>query len=91
MPVDVSGTLRQALSKLETEKGRIDNQIVAIRQALRATGAGSSTRSAVRTNTPKRGRKRMSPAQRKAVGARMKAYWRKRRAKSETKASTKKK
>jgi Arc/MetJ-type ribon-helix-helix transcriptional regulator len=79
MPVDVSETLRQALSKLETEKGRIDRQIAAVREALKATGPGANAGSMVPTTRAKRGRRRMSPSQRKAVGARMKAYWAKRR------------
>lgn len=62
MPVDVSTTLRQALSKLEAERARIDHQMVAIQQALRAGEVGRNTGPAVPLNTPRRGRKRMSPA-----------------------------
>jgi len=60
MSVDVSETLRQALSKLETEKGRIDRQIAAVREALKATGPGADAGSVVPTTKAKRGRKRMS-------------------------------
>ncbi len=88
MPVDVSGALRQALAKLEGERVRIDRQIAGLRQALQADSGGGR---AGRRRTPsdrakggrgaKRGRKRMSPAERKAVSARMKAFWAKRKAK----------
>ena len=90
MPVDISGTLRQALSKLETEKARIERQIAGLRQALNAGGVSINSGSSRRVSATKRGRKRMSPAERKAASRRMKAYWKARRAKSETKASTKK-
>jgi hypothetical protein len=80
MAVDVSGTLRQALARLVAEKARIERQIMGLRQALgpgaRASLDGGPTRRRVRVN---RGRKRMSPAERAAVSARMKAYWAKRR------------
>ena len=76
MAIDVSKTLRQALTRLETEGRRIDRQIAAIESALALDGAGVSTRAG-----RKRDRKGMSPAARKAVGRRMKAYWAKRKAK----------
>jgi hypothetical protein len=78
MPVDVSGALRQALASLIAEKVRVERQIWGLRQALSAGGRASldggrpSRRRAVR--------KRMSPAEREAVSARMKAFWAKRRA-----------
>ena len=83
MPVDVTSTLREALSKLAAETRRIERQAAAIQEALRAangTGGGrrSSSAGAV-TRGAKRGRRRMSPAERKAVARRMKAYWAKRR------------
>ena len=89
MPVDVSGTLRQALAKLETEKARIDHQIAAIRQALKATGGAANTGASARAGTRTRGRKRMSPAERKAVSARMKSYWAKRKRASQKKVAAK--
>jgi hypothetical protein len=80
MPVDVSGTLRQALSKLEAEKARIERQIDGLRQVLRGGGASLVDNSgSVARASRKRGRKRMSPAERKAVSTRMKAFWAKRR------------
>jgi hypothetical protein len=85
MPVDISATLRQALSKLETEQARIDRQIVAVRQALQVSGVGANA--TARAGAAKRGRKRMSPQERKAVSARMKAFWAKRRKRSAPKSS----
>jgi len=83
MPVDVTSNLRQALAKLTAEKQRIERQAAAIQEALRAvngTGGGQRSSSArVVTRGAKRGRRRMSSAERKAVGRRMKAYWAKRR------------
>jgi hypothetical protein len=83
MPVDVTSSLRQALAKLTAEKRRIERQAAAIQEALRAvngTGRGQRSSSArVATRGARRGRRRMSPAERKAVGRRMKAYWAKRR------------
>jgi hypothetical protein len=79
MPVDLSGTLRQALGKLEAEKVRIERQIAGLRQALNA-GAGIADGTEVRrARATVRGRKGMSVAARKAASARMKAYWAKRR------------
>jgi hypothetical protein len=79
MLANLRGTLRQALGKLEAEKARIERQITGLKQALKA-GIGSGRDTAVRDAgaTGRRGR-RMSPAARKAVSARMKAYWAKRR------------
>jgi len=83
MPVDVTRNLRQALAKLAAEKRRIERQAAAIQEALRAVnGTGGGQRSLGArgvTRGAKRGRKRMSSAERKAVGRRMKAYWAKRR------------
>jgi hypothetical protein len=72
--VDVVKTLRTALGQLESEKARIERQMASIRLALK--GAGSAGSSAGR----RRGRSSMSPAARRAVSKRMKAYWAKRRA-----------
>jgi len=83
MPVDVTSTLREALSKLTAEKRRIERQAAAIQDALRAvkgTRVGQPSKSdRVVTRRAKRRSKRMSPAARKAVSARMKVYWAKRR------------
>jgi len=84
MPVDVTSNLRQALAKLTAEKRRIERQSAAIQEALRAVnGTGGERRSSgarVAKRGARRGRQRMSPAERKAVARRMKAYWAKRRA-----------
>jgi hypothetical protein len=83
MPVDVTATLREALSKLTTEKRRIERQTVAIQDAIRAVNGASSDQSSkndrIVTRRAKRRSRRMSPAARKAISARMKVYWAKRK------------
>jgi hypothetical protein len=76
MTSGVSGSLRSALAKLESDRARIDRQIAAVRTAVIALDGGGPRASM--TRRPRR--RRMSAAARKAVGARMKAYWAKRRA-----------
>jgi hypothetical protein len=77
MPVDVTQTLRRALSELESEKQRIDRQISAIRAVV---GGSADGRSAMPAAGSMRRRRRMNAAQRRAVSQRMKAYWASRRA-----------
>ena len=74
MPVDVQGTVRNAIQQLEAERRRIDAQITALQTAL------ANANSQRRVRAPGRRRKRMGPAARRAVSQRMKAYWAKRRA-----------
>lgn len=79
MALTLRGTLREALRKLEAEKARIERQITGLKQALKA-GLGTPGDAAARdAGGPERRGRRMSPAARKAVSARMKAYWAKRR------------
>lgn len=86
MPVDVTPALKQALAKLTAEKRRIERQAAAIQEALRAVNGASGGQRAsgakVVMRTAKRGRRRMSSAQRQAVARRMRAYWAKRRGKA---------
>ena len=74
MANDITATLRKALGKLTSQKQRLDRQISAIETALGALGGRSQQADGAR-----RGR-RMSPAARRAIGRRMKAYWAKRKA-----------
>lgn len=79
MALNLRGTLRQALGRLEAEKARIERQITGLKQALKA-GIGTPGDAAARDGgAPERRARRMSPVARKAVSARMKAYWAKRR------------
>jgi Flp pilus assembly protein CpaB len=71
--VDVQKTLRSALGQLEVEKARIERQMASLRLALRGAGASGA-------GGRRRQRSTMSPAARRAVSKRMKAYWAKRRA-----------
>jgi hypothetical protein len=78
MPItNVTATLRTLLRQLEAERGHLDHQIAAIRDALDgATRPGSVGR--IRRGT-KPARPRMSAAARRAVSQRMKTYWAKRK------------
>ena len=83
MSVDITSTLREALAKLTAEKRRIERQAAAIQEALRAVnGTGDTRRSSsagAMTRGAKRSRRQMSATTRKAISAKMKAYWAKRR------------
>lgn len=72
MPINVMTTLKQALTELMRERERVERQIAAIQSVLSAAGGGR--------RPGRRGRKPMSASARRAVAARMKAYWAKRRA-----------
>jgi hypothetical protein len=73
MPINVTATLHRAMQSLRSERNRIDGQIRAVQTAL-----GISTNSHTGSNsyrpTSSR-RRRMSPAARRALSKRMKAYW----------------
>lgn len=73
MADDVRDALQAALGKLNAQKDQIERQIAALSIALRTLGRR------VRPSSDGRPRRRMSPAERRAVGLRMKAYWAKRR------------
>ena len=88
MPVDIGRTLRQAITRLQLERQQIDHQITALETAMNSLNAGGIRSDVGRGQPPKpqkRGRRRMSPAERKAIGRRMKAYWAKRRSKAKAK------
>ena len=77
MAIDVRSSLNRALKSLHADRARIEKQIDAITSALSALG-GAAVRG---TKTAgRKGRRKMNPAQKKAVSLRMKAYWAKRRA-----------
>ena len=84
MAIDLRGVLRTALQQLEVEKQRIDRQIDAVRGAL--DGVVETGSEAVARGR----RRRMSPAERRAVSVRMQAYWAKRRAAAPAKARSSK-
>ena len=77
MALDVRSSLNHALKALHADRARIEKQIDAVTSALTALGgvAGRVVKTAGR-----RGRRKMSAAQKKAVSVRMRAYWAKRRA-----------
>jgi hypothetical protein len=71
MADDVRTTLRRALTRLNSEKVRIDRQISTLETVLSALSG--------RVRQTRRVRRRMSVAARRAIGRRMKAYWAKRK------------
>ncbi len=77
MPINVTATLRRALQSLQHERDRIDGQIRAVQTAL-GISTNSHTGSNSHRPTSSR-RRRMSPAARRALSKRMKAYWAARR------------
>lgn len=65
--------LELALDRLESERARINRELEAIQSEVKG-GRGRAARTA--TKAPrKRGRGKMSAAERKAVSERMKKYW----------------
>ena len=85
MPVDLTQSLRRALTELHAERRLLERQIVAVSAALKSlNGASSGSANGLAPAVERRGqatrRRRLSPAARRAVSARMKAYWAKRRA-----------
>jgi hypothetical protein len=78
MPDAILTMLRKKVTELESERGRVDRELTAIRGALEALDGAGRSRSA--PSASPRNRRAMSPAARRAVGKRMKAYWAKRRA-----------
>ena len=81
MPVDIRKPLQTVLSRLKTERDRLERQITAVESVLTVTGHPNSGRAKVERETKlaKRRRRRMSAAARRVVSSRMKAYWAKRR------------
>lgn len=78
MPDAIRTMLRKKVTELESARSRVDRELAAIRGALEALGGTGRSRNA--PNVSPRKRRAMSPAARRAVGRRMKAYWAKRRA-----------
>jgi len=80
MPVDVGRVLRQALEQLEDQRIRIARQMTAVRQAMKAVDGAMLDGSRPTHAAARRLRRtRMSVAARRALSARMKEYWAKRR------------
>jgi len=75
MANDIQRVIEKALTKLRSEKSRIDRQISALQTALAAVrNTGSHNGAAPKS------RKKMSAEARSAIAKRMKVYWAKRRA-----------
>ncbi len=79
MAINVTTTLRRALTQLQAEKATVDRQIAALQSVL-ASGSTQGRRKRGRPAGRKSERKGMNAARRRAVSRRMKAYWAKRRA-----------
>ena len=80
---DIATTLRTALNQLRADRTRIDRQMTALEGALTTLGgrAGRRAPGAAKkaSKTAPRPRRKLSAAQKKAIGRRMKAYWAQRR------------
>jgi hypothetical protein len=77
MPVDIRASIQSALKQLNTDRSRLDSQISALTAALASLGVKGGNPSSAKRAT--RRRPKMTPAQRKAVSARMKKYWARRK------------
>jgi hypothetical protein len=86
MANSIHGVIEKALTKLRSDKTRIDRQISALETALSAIRSRGSD-----NGTAPRSRRKMSAEARTAIAKRMKAYWAKRRAgaKAQTKKASK--
>ena len=76
MAIDVKSSLNRALKALHADRSRIERQIDAVTSAISALGGAAGRVGKV---AARRGRRKMSAAQKKAVSVRMRAYWAKRR------------
>jgi len=76
MMQDIRKPLQTALSRLQTDRARIDKQISAIETVLNLDDQSSNGR---RPRARKANTRGMSAAARRAVSKRMKAYWAKQR------------
>ena len=85
MVPNLTAPLRKALGKLEAQRHRIDQQILAVRAALEALD-DKNRRFSAGSYRAKARRRGMSAAARRAVSQRMKAYWARRRASVKSKA-----
>ncbi len=73
MPINVTATLRRAMQSLQSERNRIDEKLRAVQTAL---GVGTNSHSGSNSHRPTSSRRRrMSPAARRVLSKRMKAYW----------------
>ncbi len=78
MPTDITTTLRKALTELENDRRRIDQQVAAIKSAL-TVFSGRPPQDGRRAAKPRKAAKwSMSAAARRAASQRMRAYWAKR-------------
>ncbi len=82
MPTPITAQVHQVLRQLEADRKRLDEQIAALQHVVTlfdGKAAEDKTKVAAPTR-PRTRRRRMSTQARRAVSARMKAYWAKRRA-----------
>ena len=81
MPVNRRRLLELAAERLEAERQRIDGEIAEIRVELKSEKVTPKTKTKTKTPTPKRGSRKLSAKERKAVSDRMKKYWAERKKK----------
>jgi len=77
--------LNKAIQELYAEKEKLERVIASLEELQRAAGAPRGTPPSIPPGSPKsgkrRGRKSMSPKERREVSERMKRYWASRREK----------
>jgi hypothetical protein len=72
--------LRTTIRELYEEKQRIEEAIASLEELIGAKGRPATHARAESQRQERRGRKSMSPEERREVSSRMKRYWAKRRA-----------
>jgi hypothetical protein len=72
--------LRTTIRELYEEKQRIEEAIASLEELIGAKGRPAAPAPAESLRKERRGRKNMSPEERREVSSRMKRYWAKRRA-----------
>jgi hypothetical protein len=71
--------LRTTIRELYEEKQRIEEAIASLEELIGARGRPAAPAPAESLRKERRGRKNMSPEERREVSSRMKRYWAKRR------------
>jgi hypothetical protein len=73
MPISDARLLELAISGLEAQRARIDHEVAQLRARARGVAKGATGQAA--TVKSRRGRRKMSPAEKKAHSERMKKIW----------------
>jgi hypothetical protein len=74
MPISDRRLLELAISGLEAQRARIDEEVASLQARARGV-KGTSKGAAVKAGKSRKGRRKMSAAEKKALSARMKQIW----------------